>query len=212
MNTKSLPTVIFAAIIVGSVFTSIFNPSNNTETSVTQSQVSNSPEDKAAYDEAIQSNPNDGDAYYNRGFLYQNQGKTELALADYNKAIALSPNHAMAYTNRGFLYSKQGKEKLALPDYNQAIALNPNYLDAYTNRGNFYQNQGKSDLALTDYNQAIALNPNDAEAYSNLGLLYRKMGNTEAAKTSSLKAQELFTAQGKTADAEQVANFLQQLP
>jgi hypothetical protein len=38
------------------------------------------------------------------------------------------------------------------------------------------------------------------------------MGNTEAAKTNLQKAQELFTAQGRTAEAEQAANILQQLP
>jgi hypothetical protein len=38
------------------------------------------------------------------------------------------------------------------------------------------------------------------------------MGNTEAAKTNLQKAQELFTAQGNTAGAEQAANLLQQLP
>lgn len=39
-----------------------------------------------------------------------------------------------------------------------------------------------------------------------------KMGNTEASKTNLLKAQELFTAQGNTSDAEQVANLLRQFP
>jgi Flp pilus assembly protein TadD len=61
-------------------------------------------------------------------------------------------------------------------------------------------------------NRAIALDSNDANAYSNLGFLYVKMDNIEAAKTNLQKAQELFTAQGRTADAEQAANYLQQLP
>jgi Tfp pilus assembly protein PilF len=51
-----------------------------------------------------------------------------------------------------------------------------------------------------------------AEAYANLGLLYMEMDNTETAKTNLQKAQELFTAQGNTAGAEQIANILQQLP
>jgi hypothetical protein len=38
------------------------------------------------------------------------------------------------------------------------------------------------------------------------------MGNIEAAQTNLQKAQELFTAQGNTAGAEPIANFLQQLP
>ncbi|MFM6878786.1 MAG: tetratricopeptide repeat protein, partial [Microcystis panniformis] len=47
--------------------------------------------------------------YYNRGILYYNQQKYELALDDYNKAIELNPNHAGAYYNRGLLYSDQKK-------------------------------------------------------------------------------------------------------
>ncbi|NJL52330.1 MAG: hypothetical protein HC930_09105 [Hydrococcus sp. SU_1_0] len=49
-------------------------------------------------------------------------------------------------------------------------------------------------------------------AYANLGLLYQQMGNIEAARSNLQKAQRLFLAQGRTADAEQAASFLQQLP
>jgi hypothetical protein len=38
------------------------------------------------------------------------------------------------------------------------------------------------------------------------------MGNTEAARTNLQQAQKLFTAQGNAADAEQIADILQQLP
>jgi Flp pilus assembly protein TadD len=101
---------------------------------------------------------------------------------------------------------------LALADLNKAIAIDPNDAKAYYNRGVLYYGQGKLKLALVDWNKAIALNPNLAEAYANSGLLYMKMGNTEAAKTNLQKTQELFTAQGNTAGAEQAANLLQQLP
>jgi tetratricopeptide (TPR) repeat protein len=111
-----------------------------------------------------------------------------------------------------FFYYEQGKLDLALGDYNKAIALNPNYAKAYNNRGTLYKNQGKLNLALDDFRQEIALNPNYVFAYINLSALYWEMGNIEAAKTNLQKAQELFTAQGNTGGAEQMADFLQQLP
>jgi tetratricopeptide (TPR) repeat protein/S1-C subfamily serine protease len=166
----------------------------------------------ADYSKAIIHNPNDATVYYNLGLLYYNQEKLDLALSDWNKAIALNPNDAQAYTNRGALYSDQGKLDLALADYNKAIKLNPNFAPVYYNRGNLYKNQEKLDLALSDWNKAIALNSNFAEAYANLGLLHKDIGNTKAARSNLQKAQQLFIAQGRTADAEQAANFLQQLP
>ena len=58
----------------------------------------------ADHNQAIQLDPNDAMAYNNRGNVYNDQGKYDLALADLNQAIQLDPNDAIAYTNRGALY------------------------------------------------------------------------------------------------------------
>ena len=164
------------------------------------------------YNQAIQLNPEFALAYDNRGSLYYQQGEVELALDDYNQAIQLNPNNANAYYNRGIVYYRQGEVELALSDYNKAIQLNPDDAKVYYNRGNIYQEQGEVELALDDYNQAIQLNPNLAEAYANLGLLYGQLRSIEEARTNLEKARQLFIAQNRTADAEYIANVLEQLP
>ena len=83
-------------------------------------------------------NPQDADAYYNRGVFYSHQGQASLALADFNQAISINPHHADAYNSRGFLYAQQGQTELALADYNQAIDLDPNFAMAYSNLGLLY--------------------------------------------------------------------------
>jgi tetratricopeptide (TPR) repeat protein len=137
--------------------------------------------------------------------------RPEEALIAIEQAISLQNNNANLYSERGNILSNLKRYAQAEIAINQAIKLNPRSV-FYNNRGVLYEEQGKPELAIADYNQAIALNPNHAEAYGNLGLLYEKIGNTKAARSNSQKAQELFTAQGRTADAEQAANFLQQLP
>ncbi|MEG3440422.1 tetratricopeptide repeat-containing serine protease family protein, partial [Pannus brasiliensis CCIBt3594] len=97
--------------------------------------------------------------YNNRGYLYHQQQKTDLALADYNKAIDMNPRFAMAYNNRGYLYYQQRKTDLALADFNTAIEIDPRNVEVYNNRGLVYAEQGKTDLALADYNKAIDMNP-----------------------------------------------------
>jgi len=55
----------------------------------------------AAYDKAIQRNPDYAEAYYGRGNAYEAKGDHDRAIADYDKAIQLNPDYAEAYYNRG---------------------------------------------------------------------------------------------------------------
>ncbi|MCA2589207.1 tetratricopeptide repeat protein, partial [Microcystis aeruginosa CS-558/01A06] len=129
--------------------------------------------------------------YVNRGNLYSDLQKYDLALDDYNQAIELNPNHAQAYNNRGTLYDEQQKYELALADYNQAIELNRNFAMAYYNRGGLYQDLGKYDLALSDYSKAIEINRSYAEAYYNRGNLYKDLQKYDLALSDYSKAIEI---------------------
>ncbi|MCE2668558.1 MAG: tetratricopeptide repeat protein [Microcystis sp. 49638_E5] len=129
--------------------------------------------------------------YGNRGNIYINQQKYELALADYNKAILLNPNLAGAYYNRGVLYRLQEKYDLALADWNKAIEINPNFAEAYVNRGALYYDLQKYELALADWNKAIKINPNLAQAYYNRGLLYHNQQKYELALADYNKAIDI---------------------
>ena len=56
------------------------------------------------YNKAIELDPNDADAYNNRGLAYYYLEEYERAIEDYNKAIELNPNYA--YNNRELAISK----------------------------------------------------------------------------------------------------------
>ena len=55
----------------------------------------------AACDRAIQQNPRDANAFYNRGIEWRAKGDNDRAIADYNDAIRLNPKDAIAFYNRG---------------------------------------------------------------------------------------------------------------
>ena len=57
------------------------------------------------YDKAIELDPNDAAAYYNRGDFYSNLGQYERAIEDYDKAIQLNPDAADAYSLRSLCYN-----------------------------------------------------------------------------------------------------------
>ena len=146
---------------------------------------------KNLFDEAIQLNSNNAQAWFGRGTAYDDLNQYEKALTDLNKAISLDPKNAMAYNNRGVAYELLGKHELAIQDYDKAIEINQNYADAYSNRGISYRNLGKHDQAIQDYDKAIQLNPNLANAYNNRGDYYFNIGKYEKAIQDFTKAIQL---------------------
>ena len=53
------------------------------------------------YDRAIEINPENAGAYYNRGVAYGKLGDHRQAIEDYDRAIEINPEYAEAYNNRG---------------------------------------------------------------------------------------------------------------
>src|SRR3989338_8611857 len=52
-------------------------------------------------DKALETNPNDAKAYYNRGTAHYNLGDYDAAVKDLTQAIQLEPKAPDAYFNRG---------------------------------------------------------------------------------------------------------------
>jgi tetratricopeptide (TPR) repeat protein len=147
-----------------------------------------SEEKKAVYDraiadftQAIRLDPNNANAYRERGNAYSDKGDYDRAIADYNQALRLDPNLAAAYNTRGFAYYMKGDYDRAIADYNQALRINPNDAKAYLGRGNAYDGKGEYDKAIADYNQALRINPNYAMAYNGRGVAYGSKGEYDKA-------------------------------
>ncbi len=52
------------------------------------------------YDLALRLNPQDADAYNNRGLVYYNKRDYDLAIADYDSALAIDTNEKHAENNK----------------------------------------------------------------------------------------------------------------
>ncbi|MGB7000555.1 MAG: tetratricopeptide repeat protein, partial [Halobacteriota archaeon] len=149
--------------------------------------------DKAVenFNEAIEHNPKNDDAYKRRGDAYRRLEQYERAIEDYNMAIELNPNYAAAHNNRGIAFRKLNQLERAIEDYNMAIELNPEHALAYHNRGLAYRRLEQYERAIEDYNMAIELNPEYTDAYINRGIAYRRLEQLERAIEDYNKALEL---------------------
>ncbi|HLP88269.1 MAG TPA: tetratricopeptide repeat protein, partial [Nostocaceae cyanobacterium] len=135
----------------------------------------------ADYNQAITINPQDAEAYYNRGIDKYELGDKAGAIADFTQAITINPQLAEAYYNRGVAKYQLGDKAGAIKDYNQAITINPQLAQAYSNRGLAKSELGDKAGAIQDYNQAITINPQDAQAYNNRGNAKSELGDKAGA-------------------------------
>jgi len=106
---------------------------------------------------AIELDPYDADAYYNRSLTKLELGDYKGAIQDCNKAIDLNPNHAKAYSNRGVAKGELGDYRGAIQDCDKTIELNPNDGMAYNNRGLAKIFLGQKDSGCLDLSKAVDL-------------------------------------------------------
>ena len=133
------------------------------------------------YNEVIRINPQDGEAYNNRGTTKDMLGRHEEALEDYNEAIRINSQFAEAYYNRGTTKDVLGRHEEAIVDYDQAIRINPQYAQAYYNRGNTKDTLDRHEEAIADFNEAIRINSQYAQAYCNRGTVKLAQGQHDDA-------------------------------
>lgn len=111
----------------------------------------------AAYDRAIQMQPDFAAAYKGRGIAHKRMQQPEAALADFGKAIELDPQDAEAYVERGGAQVALNRLDLAIQDFDKAIALKPDYWQAYSGRGGARSKSGDTAGAKADWDKAESL-------------------------------------------------------
>jgi tetratricopeptide (TPR) repeat protein len=131
----------------------------------------------ADFSQAIRLDPDNKNAWRERGRGYADKGDYDKAIADCNQAIRLDPEGALAYNSRGLAYYHKKDYDRAMADYNQAIRLDPEDAAAYSNRGLAYIDKKDYDRAIADCSQAIRLDPEGALAYNNRGVAYKDKGD-----------------------------------
>ncbi len=133
-------------------------------------------------------------AYYNRGVLYQDQGKLDEAIEDYSSAVKLDPEYSEAYYNRGVARDSRGDFADASEDYNTTIKLNPEHVKAYNNRGAIRKKRGDLAGAIVDFTRAIQVRPLVPESYVNRGVIRFSQNDLQRAIQDFCRALEVAPA------------------
>ena len=111
----------------------------------------------AAFNQALQHQPDLADAYYHRGLVHFHLGDFPAAIADYTEALRLDHTSAPGYFARGLADLATGQLEAAIADAKQAILLKPDYAAAYNLIGTVRQRQAASQKAIASYKKAVEL-------------------------------------------------------
>ncbi len=107
--------------------------------------------------------PNNAEAYFNLGVVYDKKGLDARALGAFKKSVELRGDYDESRINLGNAYLKAGRVVEAKQELETALDINPRSAQAWFLLGNAYRVEGDTAKALDAYRQALlsvpAFNP-----------------------------------------------------
>lgn len=121
---------------------------------------------------AIEKDPKNSNAYYNRANAYYEIGETTKVIEDFTNAIKINPNFESAYFNRAHERKTIGDYKGSFEDYSKVIKLNPKKIDAYYCRGRLnWRPFGDIEGAYNDFTTGLKFDPKNEDLLEELKAL-----------------------------------------
>lgn len=135
----------------------------------------------AAYDRALQIQPDLADTWNNRGVVLTRMQRYEEAISSYEQATKIRPHYPDAWNNRGVVLLELQQYQDAIACYEQAIQAKPDYADAWNNRGVAFSKMQQYEQAVISYNNALQIKNDYTDAWNNRGVALSKLQKYEAA-------------------------------
>jgi len=150
------------------------------------------------YSKAIRANPDNANAFFNRGRAHYAKKEFERAIDDYSNAIRLNPNYSGTFHNRALARRALKNLEGAIEDYTKVIEFKPDDPNARMNRGFAYEEKGDFSLAIEDCNEAIKLNGHLPEPFVLRSRLRGKMNDKEGELADSRAAVEAYELRSRS--------------
>ncbi|MGE5191727.1 MAG: tetratricopeptide repeat protein [Deltaproteobacteria bacterium] len=145
----------------------------------------------AACNRALEVQPDNLQARFNRATIHMALGEWDAALSGFSEVIEMKPTLAGAWQTRAICYVRLRQWDKALSDYSKAIELQPDFTVAWLNRAHLYEILNRWEEALADYSRALQLKPANAEAWNSRGNCQAALKRWDEALADYSKAVEL---------------------
>lgn len=145
-----------------------------------------------AFQDAVQFNPEDSEAYMMLGLIHQERNDS-IAIQYYKSAAQLKGKDPQPYYNMAYFYQENKQYAKAIDIYNYILrVIDKKYSDAYFNQGYIYMVYLKNyDRAILYYDSVLMLQPNRVEAICNKAYCFEQIGDKISAKSLYIKAKAI---------------------
>ncbi len=140
-------------------------------------------------EQALVLEPQNGDALYAAGRIYQAQGEQKKAEAAYRKAVAIQP-HRMYLDELGSLYLQMGRTEEAIRIFRRSIEIAPDGFIGYRNLGVASYMQGDLAEAASHFQKSLQIRA-EASLYANLGTVLFAQGFYQQSAEAFEKALDM---------------------
>ncbi|MFO0901356.1 MAG: tetratricopeptide repeat protein [Pirellulales bacterium] len=169
------------------------------------------------FQQALLTEPNNADAYYNLAASYhrmgvQNNDRQSMTQAEnlYNQCLDRDENHADCHRGLAVLLVETDRSDRAFALLQNWTARNPRSADARIELARLYEEFGDSETAKNNLQQALQLDQNNARAWAALGRLREEAGDPAQALANYQRSLQINRSQ--PAIAQRVAMLQTQVP
>jgi len=150
----------------------------------------------AAYNMAIEINPDSYNTFSNRGKAFFDLGRHDEAIQDFNRSIEINDRYVEALSNRGAAYAAKGNFDAALVDLNKALEIEPTNINALSNRSLTWYSMNNFEKAAEDVTAYLRYKPDDADMLNLRSLCFNQLNRNQEALADLNGAIQLNPTQG----------------
>lgn len=144
-----------------------------------------------AYKEVLAQDERSTTAYFNIGWIYNEQRKYDSASRWLKKGASVDPQDARIQHELGFAYSKLQNTEACIQAYSKACELKPERIDSWTGLGDAcFEMKKDYPAAIKAYQKAVDLGSNAAEVLYHLGWCYNHQSQFDQGQSYLKRAAE----------------------
>lgn len=117
------------------------------------------------FEEVLQIDSDNEDAYYFKGNAQLNLGQLDDAINSFDCALKINPVDVDAHNDKGVVYLSLGEFKKAMGCFDDALKINSNAINPLLNRGRIFIELGQFENAIRSFDTILKLEPEHTVAF-----------------------------------------------